>query len=137
MARNIDNAPDMAINRIVEGTVIEGDIRSESNVRIDGQFVGNINTRGRLVIGPTGKVEGTVNCENSEIEGFLKGKINVQQLLSLKASAKVEGDILTAKLSIEPGATFTGACSMGAKVKEMNNLEQSESKETRLEEQTA
>lgn len=137
MARNIDNAPDMAINRIVEGTVIEGDIRSESNVRIDGQFLGNINTRGRLVIGPTGKVEGTVNCENSEIEGFLKGKINVQQLLSLKASAKVEGDILTAKLSIEPGATFTGACSMGAKVKDMNSLEQPEAKETRLEEQTA
>jgi cytoskeletal protein CcmA (bactofilin family) len=137
MARNIDNAPDMAINRIVEGTVIEGDIRSESNVRIDGQFLGNINTRGRLVIGPTGKVEGTVNCENSEIEGLLKGKINVQQLLSLKASAKVEGDILTAKLSIEPGATFTGACSMGAKVKDMNSLEQPEAKETRLEEQTA
>ena len=137
MARNIDNAPDMAINRIVEGTVIEGDIRSESNVRIDGQFLGNINTRGRLVIGPTGKVEGTVNCENSEIECLLKGKINVQQLLSLKASAKVEGDILTAKLSIEPGATFTGACSMGAKVKDMNSLEQPEAKETRLEEQTA
>lgn len=137
MARHTDNAPDMAINRIVEGTVIEGDIRSESNVRIDGQFIGNINTRGRLVIGPTGKVEGTVNCENSEIEGFLKGKINVQQLLSLKASAKVEGDIVTAKLSIEPGANFTGTCSMGAKVKDMNNLDHSESKETLLEEQSA
>jgi len=137
MARNNDSAPDMAINRIVEGTIIEGDIRSESNVRIDGQFVGNINTKGRLVIGPTGKVEGTVNCENSEIEGFLKGKINIQQLLSLKSSAKVEGDIVTAKLSIEPGATFTGACSMGAKVKDMNSLEQSEPKETHLEEQSA
>jgi len=137
MARNNDSAPDMAINRIVEGTIIEGDIHSDSNVRIDGQFVGNINTKGRLVIGPTGKVEGTVNCENSEIEGFLKGKINIQQLLSLKSSAKVEGDIVTAKLSIEPGATFTGACSMGAKVKDMNSLEQSEPKETHLEEQSA
>jgi len=137
MARNNDSAPDMAINRIVEGTIIEGDIHSDSNDRIDGQFVGNINTKGRLVIGPTGKVEGTVNCENSEIEGFLKGKINIQQLLSLKSSAKVEGDIVTAKLSIEPGATFTGACSMGAKVKDMNSLEQSEPKETHLEEQSA
>lgn len=137
MARNIDNVPEMAINRIVEGTVIEGEIRSESNVRIDGQFVGNINTRGRLVIGPSGKVEGTVNCENSEIEGLLKGKISVQQLLSLKASAKVEGDILTAKLSIEPGATFTGSCSMGAKVKDIQNVEQPETKEAILEEQSA
>ena len=78
-----------------------------------------------------------VNCENSEIEGFLKGKINIQQLLSLKSSAKVEGDIVTAKLSIEPGATFTGACSMGAKVKDMNSLEQPEPKESRLEEKSA
>jgi cytoskeletal protein CcmA (bactofilin family) len=137
MARNNDSTPDMAINRIVEGTIIEGDIRSESNIRIDGQFVGDINTKGRLVIGPTGKVEGSVNCENSEIEGFLKGKINIQQLLSLKSSAKVEGDIVTAKLSIEPGATFTGACSMGAKVKDMNSLEQPEPKESRIEEKSA
>ena len=137
MARHNENAPDMAINRIVEGTIIEGDIRSESNVRIDGQFVGNINTRGRLVIGPTGKVEGSVNCENSEIEGFLKGKINIQQQLSLKASAKVEGDIVTAKLSIEPGATFTGACSMGAKVKDMTSLDLSEPKEKQVEEKSA
>lgn len=137
MARNYDPAPDMAINRIVEGTHIEGEINSESNIRIDGKFIGTINTRGRLVIGPSGSVEGTVNCENSEIEGNMKGKIYVKQLLSLKATAKVEGDIATDKLSIEPGASFSGTCTMGAKVKDMKSFEKEETKEQLLEEQTA
>ncbi len=119
MARTPEVAPDMAINRIVEGTSIEGEIRCESNIRIDGVFVGNLSTKGRCVIGPTGKIEGTITCQNAEIEGVVKGKVNVQQLLSLKGTAKVEGDIFTDKLSIEPGASFTGACNMGAKVKDM------------------
>lgn len=123
MARIPEQAPDMAINRIVEGTSIEGDIRCESNIRIDGTFSGNLTTKGRLVVGPAGKVEGTIVCQNAEVEGLVKAKLNVQQLLSLKGSAKVEGDIFTDKLSIEPGATFTGACNMGAKVKELRNNE--------------
>ena len=117
--RGTENGPDMAINRIVEGTTIEGEIKCESNIRIDGTFTGNLNTKGRLVIGPAGRIEGNIHCQNAEIEGWVKGKVMVQQLLSLKNSAKVEGDIFTDKLTIEPGANFTGACNMGAKAKEM------------------
>jgi cytoskeletal protein CcmA (bactofilin family) len=126
MARVQETAPDMGINRIVEGTAIEGEIRCESNIRIDGSFIGNLNTKGRLVIGPAGRIEGTITCQNAEIEGLVKGKLNVQQLLSLKGTAKVEGDIFTDKLSIEPGATFTGACNMGAKVKDLKKEENKE-----------
>jgi cytoskeletal protein CcmA (bactofilin family) len=119
MARNNETVPDMGINRIVEGTTIEGEIKCESNIRIDGTFTGNLTTKGRLVIGPAGKIEGTIHCQNAEIEGLVKGKLYVQQMLSLKGSAKVEGDIYTDKLSVEPGSSFTGACNMGAKVKEL------------------
>ncbi len=119
MAKNNDIVQDLAINRIVEGTSIEGEIKCESNIRIDGSFKGNLSTKGRLVIGPNGTIEGTVICQNAEIEGLIKGRVNVQQLLSLKGTARVEGDIFTDKLAIEPGATFTGGCNMGAKVKEI------------------
>jgi cytoskeletal protein CcmA (bactofilin family) len=119
MARTNDAAPDLAINRIVESTSIEGDIRCESNIRIDGSFKGNLTTKGRLVVGPAGKIDGTINCQNAEVEGLIKGKIHVQQLLSLKNTARIDGDIFTDKLAIEPGAAFTGACNMGAKVKEI------------------
>lgn len=114
------NSPDR-LNRIVEGTSIEGDIRSDSNIRIDGRLKGTIQTKGRLVIGTTGVIEGEITCENADIEGVFMGKINVNQLLSLKATAKLTGDIITSKLAIEPGAMFSGACSMGGMIKDIKN----------------
>ena len=108
------------INSIMEGTSIEGEMRSDSNIRIDGRVKGTINVRGRLIVGQTGVVEGDVTCQSSDIEGMVNGKITCQDLLSLKATAKLNGDINTKKLAIEPGALFTGNCSMGGGVvKEM------------------
>jgi cytoskeletal protein CcmA (bactofilin family) len=64
------------------------------------------------VIGPTGKVKGEVYCKNSEVSGAVEGRICVSQLLTLKSDSKITGDIVTFKLSIEPGAKFTGNCKM-------------------------
>jgi cytoskeletal protein CcmA (bactofilin family) len=111
------------INSIMEGTSIEGEIRSDSNIRIDGRVKGTINVRGRLIVGASGIVEGDVTCQSSDIEGTVNGKIACQDLLSLKATAKLTGDINTKKLAIEPGAVFTGNCSMGGGVvKEMDPM---------------
>jgi cytoskeletal protein CcmA (bactofilin family) len=109
------------INSIMEGTSIEGEIRSDSNLRVDGRVKGTINVRGRLIVGQSGVIEGEVTCQSSDIEGTVLGRVNCQDLLSLKATAKLQGDINTKKLAIEPGAVFTGNCSMGGGVvKEMD-----------------
>jgi cytoskeletal protein CcmA (bactofilin family) len=100
------------INLISNGTDITGDIKSNGDIRIDGTLKGNLNTKGKVVIGPTGKVNGEVICKNSEVSGNVEGKITVSQLLNLKASSKVIGDIATSKLSVEPGAVFSGNCRM-------------------------
>jgi cytoskeletal protein CcmA (bactofilin family) len=119
-----------SINLIGNGTTIEGDIKANGDVRIDGLLTGSINTKGKLVVGPSGKIEGEVICQNADISGAINGKVTVSDLLSLKASAKLNGDIVTGKLAIEPGATFTGACSMnGGVVKEINrNAQQANAK---------
>ena len=100
------------INLISNGTDITGDIKSNGDIRIDGSLKGNLSTKGKVVVGPTGKVNGEVTCRNSEISGIIEGKITVGQLLNLKASSKILGDITTSKLSIEPGAIFSGTCKM-------------------------
>ena len=105
-----DNTP--TINLISTGTDITGDIKSNGDIRIDGSLTGNLNTKGKVVIGPTGKVKGEVICKNSEVAGIIEGKIIVGQLLNLKASSRIIGDIVTIKLSIEPGALFSGNCKM-------------------------
>ena len=104
-----DNA---TINLISNGTEITGDIKSNGDIRIDGLLTGNLNTKGKVVIGPTGKVKGEVYCKNSEVSGTVDGRICVSQLLTLKTDSKISGDIITFKLSIEPGAKFTGNCKM-------------------------
>jgi cytoskeletal protein CcmA (bactofilin family) len=107
------NEPDnTTINLISNGTDITGDIKSNGDIRIDGSLTGNLNTKGKVVIGTTGKVKGEVICKNSEVAGILEGKIVVGQLLNLKASSKINGEIVTSKLSIEPGAVFSGNCKM-------------------------
>jgi len=100
------------INLISNGTDITGDVKSNGDIRIDGTLTGNLNTKGKVVIGPTGKITGEVICKNSEVSGIVEGKITVGQLLNLKASSKILGDIVTSKLSIEPGAKFSGTCKM-------------------------
>ncbi len=100
------------INLISNGTEITGDVKSNGDIRIDGLLTGNLNTKGKVVIGPTGKVKGEVICRNSEVSGAVEGKISVGQLLTLKTASKIVGDIITFKLSIEPGAKFTGNCKM-------------------------
>lgn len=100
------------INLISNGTEITGDIRCNGDIRVDGTLSGNLITKGKVVIGPTGKVKGEVHCKNSEVSGIIEGKINVSQLLNLKASSRIQGDIVTTRLAIEPGSKFTGNCNM-------------------------
>ena len=110
-----------AYNLIDSGTTISGDIKTEGNIRIDGTLEGSVNAKGKVVVGPSGKIEGEVFCQNADVSGTLKAKITVSELLSLQATANLLGDIVTNKLKIEPGANFTGSCSMGAVIKEMND----------------
>ena len=110
-----------AVNMIGAGTIITGDIVSKGDIRIDGTLKGSVNTEGRVVLGREGKIEGDVLCKDADISGTIKAKITVSQLLSLKTTAKLNGDIITNKLSIEPGAAFSGSCSMGAVIKDLND----------------
>ena len=117
------------VNMVGSGTVITGDIKSKSDIRIDGILKGSVNTEGKLVVGSSGVVEGDVFCSDADISGEIKAKITVSKLLSLKSTSKLNGDIITNKLSIEPGASFSGSCSMGAVIKDMKHVEKQDKKE--------
>ncbi|MDC3258101.1 MAG: polymer-forming cytoskeletal protein [Flavobacteriales bacterium] len=118
-----------AINTIGAGTVVTGDVQSKGDIRVDGSLKGSLNTSGKVVLGKEGVIEGDVLCNSADISGTIKAKITVSQLLSLKATAKLNGDIITNKLSIEPGASFSGSCSMGAVIKDLKDAGKTEQKE--------
>ncbi len=100
------------VNFITPATELTGDINSKEGIRIEGTLTGNVITKGKLVIGETGKVKGEITCKNAEVFGSIEGKITVVELLSLRKTARINGDIMTNKLAIEPGSKFTGNCNM-------------------------
>lgn len=112
MATNYQDTPSNSINSFANGTEITGEIKSAGDVRIDGKLKGNINIKGKLVIGNTGFIDGEVVCSNCDVLGKINGKVNVTEQLSLKASAVVEGEVFAKKLAIEPGAVFNVSCKM-------------------------
>nr|WP_179353398.1 polymer-forming cytoskeletal protein [Winogradskyella vidalii] len=108
-------------NIIAQGTKIVGDIASQGPFRIDGTIEGNVKTSGKIVVGKTGYIKGTLQGENADFEGKFSGKLILSGTLSLKTTAHIEGEVHINKLAVEPGATFNATCSMKGTVKSLAN----------------
>jgi cytoskeletal protein CcmA (bactofilin family) len=128
ITRPADTNGNSAINIIGAGTVIEGEIKSNGDVRIDGTIRGSVTSKAKVVIGTTGNVEGDVVCQNADISGAVNGKTTVSEMLFLKSQARINGDILTGKLVVEIGASFTGNCSMGPVIKDIKHVDRNAQK---------
>jgi cytoskeletal protein CcmA (bactofilin family) len=130
MAKPAETTPG-SINLIGAGTVIEGELKSNGDIRVDGSIFGSITSKAKVVLGTTGVVEGDITCQNADISGLVKGKATIADLLFLKSTAKIVGDIVTSKLVVEAGATFTGSCNMGPVIKDMKQNEKAPLKSER------
>ena len=105
------DSPDR-LNIIVEGSKVLGDMITESNLRVDGEVVGNVSSAAKVVIGKNGVIKGDLNCSEADIEGTITGTLKVEGLLTLRSSANLNGEITTVKLQVEEGAQFSGNCKM-------------------------
>ncbi len=114
MAKNNDYDAN-SINTIGVGTVVKGDITSDGDFRIVGSLVGTMQSKGKVVIGKNGSVDGDIICKNADVSGKIKGSLKVEELLSLTSSGTIEGEVVTSKIAIEAGAVFTGHCQMSNK----------------------
>lgn len=108
------------------GTRIVGNINSDGDIRIDGEIEGDIVTKGRLVLGKSGVVNGTISCPNAEILGQFEGVINVEDTLAIRDTAKVTGEVSTKKLTIDVNAVFNGSCNMNTQSDKKTNVKTTE-----------
>lgn len=104
------------VNLVGEGTVFEGTVRAESDVRASGRIVGTLEVEGKTMIAEEGAVEGEIIATNADIAGQVEGEIHVEERLVLKSTARVDGKIETERLVVEEGAQFTGECEMGTPI---------------------
>ena len=99
-------------NTIEKNTTFVGNFVSESDFRVDGTFEGSIETKGKIVIGEKGSINGTIVCNSADIAGNFTGNIQVEDLLSVESTGSVEGDVTISKLIVESGAIFNANSSM-------------------------
>ncbi len=104
--------PSGAVNTLVKGTLAEGTIKCESDLRVDGTIKGKLDCAAKLIIGPSGLVDGEVRCQSAVIEGAFRGVLRVKDLLNVRENAKIDGDIFTDRLIVQSGAKFNVACKM-------------------------
>ncbi|MDQ6610041.1 MAG: polymer-forming cytoskeletal protein [Bacteroidota bacterium] len=97
---------------ISAGTVLKGDVQSDNDLRIDGTIHGNVSSNAKIIVGPTGNVEGNIQGIQADITGKVIGDITVKELAQLRTKSNVQGNITAANLQIESGAFFNGQSTM-------------------------
>ncbi len=89
----------------------DGDIEFQGGLRVEGVLRGNITARGSgdslVVVGPSGRVDGTVTAPTVIVHGTIQGDL-VARRVELKADAKIQGDVHYASLAMEQGAVVNG-----------------------------
>ena len=96
------------VSRISSGVIIKGDISSNTDIRVDGEVEGKIYSEGRIVVGESASLKGSVLCTDLDMWGKVEGDIIVKNLLTLKSSSVVKGTIQSGKFQVEIGAGIDG-----------------------------
>ncbi len=108
-----DQAAKAPKNYISAGTVIEGNIISTEDLRMDGTIKGDIKTTGCLILGKGSNVEGNILAAEAEVAGLITGTVESKGSLTIRATCKIFGDIITRSLNVESGSSFNGRCKVG------------------------
>ena len=100
---------------ISSGTKMEGKFSASENVRLDGTIIGEVDCTKRIVMGSSGRIEGTVVSQDLIVKGTIKGDVTVRGLLHLQQSAYIEGKISAKSMIVDEGASYNGECKVGQK----------------------
>jgi cytoskeletal protein CcmA (bactofilin family) len=103
---------DGELSLVGAGTTIEGKIKTDGSIRIDGKLVGEVVAKANAAIGLTGIVEGSVVAKSISVAGKIQGNATAADKLTLEAKSVMHGDIRAARLVVDEGAMFDGECAM-------------------------
>lgn len=98
------------------GIIWKGQISGSGGVRIEGSFDGDINLRGMLVVGETGKVTSQqIRASSVIIAGAVRGDITAEKV-EIRSTGRVWGNVTTAAFATEEGAFLRGQITMEDKI---------------------
>lgn len=98
---------------------IDGDVRGEENLVIEGEVKGTVHLKDNsLVIGSQGRVKANVYAQSIDVEGLMEGDLYASDRIHVRKSAQVKGNITAPRVSLEDGAQFKGSIEMDAQAVE-------------------
>jgi len=113
MAKEVEKTVDVNdVSHISAGAFIKGDFMCPSDIRVDGKIEGKIQSSGRIVVGESAEIKGTIICTMLDFWGKLDGDAYVRDTLSLKEGSSVKGNLNIRKLQVEIGSSINGSCHM-------------------------
>jgi cytoskeletal protein CcmA (bactofilin family) len=112
--KNSNFAGDDNITLLAKGVVLKGEIHVEGTVRIDGRLDGEIQTKGHVIIGEDGLVQGMITAGTVVSSGRIKAKVTANERVQLLKTSTLIGEVLTPILIMEEGAKLQGATDLGA-----------------------
>lgn len=98
---------------IAQGTRIEGNMKFNEGLRVDGEVYGDIiaapeEAGSLLVISEAAVVQGAIQADHVIINGTVRGPVNARELLELQPKARIEGDVSYIALEMHQGAVISG-----------------------------
>jgi len=103
---------DQEISILSHGLKFEGKLSSEGNVRIDGDFTGDIIINGNLTLGEKSVVNGNIQATNITISGKVDGIVEAGEKMILESSSRMVGDLSAKILVVNEGSIFDGKSKM-------------------------
>ena len=103
-----------AISIIGPGMEVEGDLKTNGTIRVEGRIRGTITAGKAVVLGQGGEIVGDVRTQDAVIGGRVTGTIVAESRLELQGSCVVEGEIhaRAEHLKLDEGARFNGQIRM-------------------------
>jgi cytoskeletal protein CcmA (bactofilin family) len=98
---------------LAAGLTIEGKIEGTGNVRVAGNFKGDIHVQGNLTIEQGAKITGSVRANTVIVSGELEGNIDVATRVELLQTGVLNGDLKAGSLTVAAGSRMRGRAEFG------------------------
>ena len=95
-----------------KGASFHGDMNFKYSLKINGSFIGNIETSGFLIVGEGALVEADVSADSIVVAGTVNGDIYARERVEMLSTGRVYGNIKAKKIKISDGVIFNGRCEM-------------------------
>ena len=106
------------------GTTLDGTLKSQGNMRIDGNFTGTLEIEGNILVGEDSEIHADIEARNISIAGNVHGNVTGKRVQLLR-TACVWGDIDAVSLTMEEGAFIDGKIVMKNRPKQSGKPTQS------------